>query len=364
MKPFREPICQIQNRWVLLIECVPRSYSITMEQLKSAGNELDFYECADATAHWGERARALDQWLEEQLPGNWTRVRNAVLVTSALEAVPPRELWSFFLCALEVAKCLAAGDIESATHVSESLAAKPPQPLRTLVRSEQTNLISIVPAHDVVQRALDVSWRSDIHGVSLVALPSMDISQSHADLLDQSLRVLREASPALMRLVQAQCAAVVLVSTQPPLAEQSAVSLTVKRIPGLVFLSEVPLLLFMEGLVHESVHLWLNGVERVRMLYIDSELRLMTPLRKDPRPISGLMHQAWVLLHLVQLHRDLGSHHHPILQSESRRQAKLLAEHTSDLEVALNSLEIASHALTDNGIAFVRGMRNRASQWG
>ena len=335
-----------------------------MEDFDCKTSELDYYECADAIAHWRERAIALDQWLGEQLPLKWPRVRQALLLTDTLRVVPPRELWLFFLCAFEIAKELTTGNLEQATQVAQTLASSPPLSLRLSILPERKHLLSVVPSHPVIQHALDSSWRPDIHGVSLVALPKAELTEARINLLQRSLTVLNEASPMLARVVRENCAAMVFVSTQPLLLEQGAVSLTVKRIPGLIFLSEVPLLLFIEGLVHESVHLWLNGVERVRELYLDSEIRLMTPLRKDPRPISGLMHQTWVLLHLVQLYRDLECHRHPDLAADAQRQSTIRAEHAQDLEVALKALEGASYALTANGVAFVHAMRRRACEFG
>jgi HEXXH motif-containing protein len=173
----------------------------------------------------------------------------------------------------------------------------------------------------------------------------------------KALRVLREGSPTGWDLVRRECAVVAFVTTSPPLAEQGSISLTVKRVPGIVILSEVPLLLLIEGLVHESAHLWLNSVERVRQLGGDRTLSLMTPLRNDPRPVSGLLHQAWVLAHLTLLHDELYASNHPTLAAERTRIESFRRSHRRDLSAALEMLDGTPGALTPLGTSFVAQMR-------
>ena len=148
-----------------------------------------------------------------------------------------------------------------------------------------------------------------------------------------------------------------IVTTDPPLADQGAVSLTVKRVPGLVILSEVPMLLLIEGLVHEAAHLWLNGVERVREFYADTDLRLVSPLRRDSRPVSGLLHQAWVLAHLAILYDELAASGHHSLVDEMPRIEAFRRSHRSDLSAALDTLAGTPGALTEMGRRVTESMR-------
>jgi hypothetical protein len=59
----------------------------------------------------------------------------------------------------------------------------------------------------------------------------------------------------------------------------------------------------LEDIVHESSHVRLNSVCALRRLYANNENELfITPLRQDPRPMFGLMHQAFVLRRLLCLY--------------------------------------------------------------
>lgn len=321
------------------------------------GTRVEFdYRCDDAHRDLAERAAALDGWLDERLGGPWRSLRSRLAPTG--EAQPhPRRSWGEFLCGFELARIESRDGADAARSIASAWSDDPPTCLPVPERG-----IGVLAAHPSLQRALDSSWRPDIHRVALVALGREALGGGPAARLASALAALSESSPTGWRLVEQECAAVAIVTTDPPLADQGAVSLTVKRVPGLVIVSEVPVLLLIEGLVHEAAHLWLNGVERVREFCADPDLRLVSPLRRDPRPVSGLLHQAWVLAHLAILHDELAASGHRSLADEMPRIEAFRRSHRSDLTAALDTLEGTPGALTEMGRRFTESMRPVAAE--
>ncbi|QXJ22454.1 hypothetical protein AGRA3207_003454 [Actinomadura graeca] len=76
-----------------------------------------------------------------------------------------------------------------------------------------------------------------------------------------------------------------------------------------------------EEIVHESSHVRLNGVlASTPCLHDDGGRTYSTPLREDPRPAAGLLHQLFVLARLCEWHARLGEHAIP-------ERAELAREH-------------------------------------
>lgn len=322
--------------------------------MPSASTNLFDYGCEDAVLDCATRAEALDGWLAEQVGEPWQQLRE-MLPSPARELWAPRACWAFFLHAFELAAVLVNQGPDAAR--AAAIAWRDSMPEAIALAGEQ---IVVLPANPVVQRALDDSWRADVHGVSLIALDAEAVQRGVVEQLQTSIRVLRDSSPTGWRIVDRECGAVVMVATEPRLDDRGAVSLTVKRVPGMVMLSEVPLLLLIEGLVHESAHLWLNGVERVKSFCGDPDLRLATPLRRDLRPVSGLLHQAWVLVHLCILHNELAVARHPALATDASLIESLRRAHRRDLCAAVATLEGAEGGLTPDGALFVSAIREAA----
>jgi len=328
-----------------------------IEQATGRATRMEFdYECEDAHRDTMDRAAALDGWLEERLGDPWRSLRRR-LAPTARARIEPRHLWAQFLCGFELARIESRGGSEAARTAADDWAGSPPACLPL-----PEGGIGALPAHPALQRSLDSSWRGDIHRVALVALGRQALKDGPVSCLSSALAVLRQSSATGWGIVARECAAIAVVTTEPPLADRGAVSLTVKRVPGLIIVSEVPLLLLIEGLVHEAAHLWLNGVERVRQFCADPDLRLATPLRPDPRPVSGLLHQAWVLAHLALLHDELAASGHPSLASERPRIETFRQSHRRDLAAALDTLEGTPRALTELGARFAAAMRPVAAE--
>jgi HEXXH motif-containing protein len=111
-------------------------------------------------------------------------------------------------------------------------------------------------------------------------------------------------------------------------------------------MTPVPTLLTIESIVHEASHLYLTAVERLHKLYKSDELVLKTPLRPDPRPISGLLHQVWVLINLVRLYKGI-------------KRANL---HGDQLIEGLATMRENNDSLTEHGKHFLNAIASRANE--
>jgi HEXXH motif-containing protein len=82
----------------------------------------------------------------------------------------------------------------------------------------------------------------------------------------------------------------------------------------------------------------------------------MTPLRPDPRPISGLMHQVWVLTHLTRLYRALLASPSEAVARNLRPVQKRLALHEDGLEQGVAALAAAGDGLTPDGMLLLEAL--------
>jgi HEXXH motif-containing protein len=106
----------------------------------------------------------------------------------------------------------------------------------------------------------------------------------------RALRILRDAAPAAFAEVQAHSAVVV------PIRTPFATGFTVDTCRGAVFVTpEDSVIDTIDHLVHESAHNKLHTIEDLNplLLPMDGEL-FVSPWRTDPRPMSGLVHGAYV----------------------------------------------------------------------
>jgi HEXXH motif-containing protein len=102
-----------------------------------------------------------------------------------------------------------------------------------------------------------------------------------------------------------------------------------------------------EEIIHESSHARLNGVLASTVCLHDDGGRLYpTPLREDPRPAAGLLHQLFVLARLCEWHTRLGDRAIPERAAQARE----------DLAAAHATVR-AELPLTEAGRALVAGIQ-------
>ena len=170
-----------------------------------------------------------------------------------------------------------------------------------------------------------------------------------------SVRQKREIADAVQKILRA--------TNHPELPAGECVSLTSKLIPGLIYLTPVPTILTVESIVHETSHLYLTAVERLHKLYQSDELLLTTPLRPDPRPISGLMHQVWVLVNLVRLYAGIRRRNHMIVERNIESIIKRANLHRDQLMEGLMTMRENYDSLTPHGKRFLNAIAERAREY-
>ena len=111
---------------------------------------------------------------------------------------------------------------------------------------------------------------------------------------------------------------------------------------------------FAEALVHEGAHNRCNAAALVDPFLADStsgsEPVVMTPLRADPRPLTGLLQQLVVLVRSVLLYDRLGSQPSAAATAAVEARRDKLRRQTSD---ALRTISAHTAKLTDHGRSVV-----------
>jgi HEXXH motif-containing protein len=203
--------------------------------------------------------------------------------------------------------------------------------------------LQIVESHPVfAEEASDLSHPDVGMKVDLVgALPSQ---------FDATL----STALALIDMVGGRCRDVVttgfrtLVVLELPPASPigSCISFTSRAAPGAIFLTLTAPILLAESLVHESVHNVLYTATRLSPVSLGGRTMLKSPLRRDPRPLEGVVHQALVLDYLCELYEGLLQH--PTVDPVSRNISQItqrLAKCREDRNAALHAISGVGHDL-------------------
>lgn len=294
-----------------------------------------------------QRAAALETWLGDEGGEAWVLLR-ATWRLPDLSTARVRDLWSFFLAANQVVRG-AIGDRQSRVRSLVNELASSPIGLASPIDVPWGGEIALPLDHETIRADLRTVAHPEITGTKLHGLPESVIDSEVRRTIAEAVALIADADPGITSLVRHHCGAVALVGCDPPLTAGKCVSLTSKLVPGIVYITPVPVILMAESIVHESAHLCLAAHERGTALYVDASRQVMTPLRPDPRPISGLMHQVWVLHHLVRLYRAfLQSRPHPV-ERNLRPVEKRLALHEDGLLQGLTVLAEVGDSLSPDG---------------
>ena len=302
-----------------------------------------------------ERAKVLDTWLRDVLNDSWSIVASGWGFGAGHSLLCHQQAWRFFLPAMYAARRLARGYTQSEIAAVDAILSLAPS-----MRQVAGALVLIDP-HEALRDDLSGVWHPSLEGVR-VQVVRPESSVSSLDYVTSALELLNRASPRSSELVSDHCGAICFISPEQSAVQGLCVSTTSKSIPGLLYLSPVPTLLSAESLVHESAHLKLAILETERELFHNPNARVRTPLRSDPRPISGLLHQVWVLVHLRELYRDLLRDSSQIVRVNFGKMEARLALHERDLSDGLAAAEAARSEFTDDGWRFVEKLMRRAKE--
>ena len=286
------------------------------------------------------RIHAIDMHLLSCVGSSWLDFRQLVIGGNVLPE-SRNASWRFHLCCMPLLRALARGESFDVTQPRLG------HPIEIAATVHSGIELCLPSSHWSLIDDLTSAWHPELDGGSLS--PSAD-----SEIIDYAPRFklaidLLKLAPCLEDMVRQECEAVCVVDSSPPLPPGRCVSLTSRSVPGIVYVSVVPPILAAESLVHESAHLRLRGIEVLAPLYVSEKALVQTPLRSDLRPVSGLLHQAYVLRHLVPLYECLLESSHPQVLRNLGPTEKRFSQHNKDLGMAIRELETAIPHLTPEG---------------
>jgi hypothetical protein len=323
---------------------------------------LFFYKLNELDGVDVERACAIDAWLQKILGERWGILKRSSKIDYELRAQSSKSLWLFFLLATGLARKISVS-IDLAAETAEKWIDNPLRhsDIKDLARSEIC--VTLPLDHASLTENLKTVSHPSIDDVKLSGFPFPKDIESHTATLMQAISILKDADQVSYDLFNCCCGAVCYIKTDPELPAGECVSLTSKLIPGLIYLTPVPTILTVESIVHETSHLYLTAVERLHKLYQSDELLLTTPLRPDPRPISGLMHQVWVLVNLVRLYAGIRRRNHMIVERNIESIIKRANLHRDQLMEGLMTMRENYDSLTPHGKRFLNAIAERAREY-
>ena len=307
-----------------------------------------------------DRAAALDAWLRERLGTSWDKLIDSWNCRISRDGCR-KDLYRFHLLANGLARLAMspAGRAELSKRV-EDWRSRPLEEVRPQSGGEQAPFC-LVADHPALADDLASAWHPQFEGRSLAGWPAGHLQAGLPERFEAAMELLA-CAPELQRLVRDHCAAVCVLKADPPEERGTCISLTSKSVPGLVYMSDIPLILTAEALVHESAHLCLAGWEQVQNLYSEPGRLVVTPLRSDPRPISGLMHQVFVLVRLAELYDALSRSQHDSVNRNRAQVEKRRGIQRSDMRSGLRALETCTSALNPDGLRLLEALRARAEE--
>jgi hypothetical protein len=288
--------------------------------------------------HTRRRFSVIDRFLAEQYGVTWlSRPR---LIRTEPSHTPRKDLWEFALQANFLLRLYKS--------VKTDVRPRPEEMTVDAFRFQADgNSLCLLGKSTLVSDDLETAWHPKFHGRKV--FPSMDDFDADWHQTCKALSLLAPY-PEFINLVRSECGALCFVNSEPAMGDGLCISLTSRMVPGLVYASAAHPILLAESLVHEAAHLQFRAVEEVADLYVDlPDALVVTPLRADPRPPSGFMHQLVVLRHLTALYDKLRISEEDNVLSQRRQVEKRFALHLHDLEAGKRLAKDAEGTLTQEG---------------
>ena len=298
-----------------------------------------------------QRAKVLDDYLCNVYGELWRAIKGRLYVQPDV-AKQTKDLWEFFLLAVFAAKEASAN--ETSTLALHNALSEPICRLASFVGPKGSISLVVVAGHPAIAEDLSTAWHPAWQGTKVRA--AQEVTGIELSQIEAALQLIETTSVRASSLVGEVCAAVCLLRTEGAMKLGSCISLTSKFVPGLIYFTPAPVIMTSESIVHEAAHLWLSRFESSGDLYVEANRRVASPLRPDSRPVSGLMHQIWVLSNLVSFYRDLSRLDMPLITANSKKIAKRLAQHADDLKAGLAIMGENENALTVRGRDFVKSL--------
>ena len=290
----------------------------------------------------------LAEWLMSQLP-EWNRELSGILEKCAYSM--RRDLWSDQLIVNYMARMV----IEAKPLAKSEWDTVCPQTAFLCTGGKLE--ISIVGNCLAIESDLLLAWHPSLSGSIIRAQPKLRDFSAYSEVIKNALELI-SIDEVSRDLVSNHCAAISIVETAPALGIGQCVSLCSKAVPGLIYVSEAPTILMSESVVHEAAHQMLYAIMENNSLFTDDTSRILTPLRRDPRPISGLLHQVWVLKHLIHFYEIIVDSERDVVRRNRDKIFKRIDQHEADycngIEKIMNSISL----LTPYGREIVSELRS------
>ncbi len=297
-----------------------------------------------------ERLRALANWLSVEC----RQPKILDIINTIINEIPKlhrKDLWSAQLIANYLTRKILANEpviMEEGMQVLVFANLEPDFPL-------------CIAAHSLpVLSDLADAWHPKIAGNMLAPVNDSLELEHCTSVVRRALKLIAFDSTS-QSLVTNHCAAICIIKATPVLEEGQCVSLCSRTTPGIIYISSAPAILMAESIVHESAHQMLYAITENHQLFIDENIKINTPLRTDLRPISGLLHQLWVLHHLVVFYRSLLASSDELIERNRQKIEKRLKQHIDDLTSGCAVLDGNSYALAEMGAQLFSEIRLAAA---
>lgn len=315
-------------------------------------------QASESLTLWGAETKALDSWISSQIGSAWEGVKRAWQLESA--GINRENAWRWVLLTRFIAATIADGG------VSEQALSKLVSELEKSSDGVVSSIVTEATTFYLVSRTLplDECLNKVLHPqVCDRVVRGVDRTYSFEKVtsnIADALSIVAMGDPASRGMIDRFCSSIAIVESIPPLEHGLCISSSSREIPGLIFISDVPILLMAESIVHESSHLCLSSYEKQNNLYAADEYRLVdTPLRTDKRPVRGLLHQVWVLTNLVRYYRGLRFADDAVVARNREKILKRLSLHERDLNDGLALLERSVVMLNSVGSELFARMREK-----
>lgn len=279
---------------------------------------------------------------------NWVAIHSglgrAIAELLASSSAHPRrkDLWQPYLFANYCARELLAKRMPDIHHLAVSV------PHRINCGAG----IDIVGPSNPVAADLDSASHPLVKGSQFRPVADAQVIKTCAEIASHALELIRPHAVS-HALVTHHCAAICFIEAIPQLGSGQCVSSCSRITPGIIYMSAAPTILTAESIVHESAHQLLYAICESHDLVIDDNAKIVTPLRSDPRPMIGLLHQVWVLYHLVPLYEFIVQSSAETVARNRPKILKRLDLHKKDFSIGYEQLIAHGDLLTPDGQAIV-----------
>ena len=218
---------------------------------------------------------------------------------------------------------------------------------------------SLVASHPVYEEeAGDLSHPEVDKQVSLIGHLPPDMGSQ----LDVALGLVELCGGRCREIVRTGFSTLVLLQLPESSPTGACISFTSRGAPGAIFLTLTAPILLAESLVHEAVHNVLYTATRLSAVTLGGRTFLQSPLRRDPRPLEGVIHQALVLDYLCEFYARLLEHDTVELVARNVPQiTRRLATCRADRDSALAAIRTVGDDLGPLGATLVSEMMSAST---